>query len=101
MTVDTVFNGQMRPAFVDDPAVVKRRLKAGHPEDWTKVCVGETGQIVTVAEYLYEEKFKEVRRLLKELMRKQTLPVYKRHPERLDIYLDSAARKIIEQVLGE
>lgn len=101
MAVDTVFNEQMRPAFVGEPAEVKRRLKAGHPEGWTKVCVGETGLILTVPEYLYEVKYAEVREMLKELLRKQNLPMYKRDPERLEIYLDSAARKIIEKVLGD
>lgn len=101
MAVDTVFDVNMRPAFVGEPTEVKRRLKASHPEGWAKVCVGETGQILTVPEYLYEVKYTEVRGMLKELLRKQNLPMYKRDPERLEIYLDSAARKIIEKVLGD
>lgn len=99
--MDTVFNKFMRPVFSNEPAEVRRRLRAAYSDDWVKVCVGETGQIVTITEYLYEEKFTDVLTMLKELLRKQDLPMYRRNPERLDIHLNSTAKKIIERVLGE
>jgi hypothetical protein len=101
MTLDTVFNEGMRPVFVDDPSVVRRRLMASHPEDWTKVCIGETGQIVTVTEYLYEEKYRDVLAMLNELLRKQGLAMYQRNPERLKIYVEASAKKIIERVMKD
>lgn len=99
MTNDTVFSEMMRPVFVDTPAEVRRRLKARYPESWTKVCIGETQQIVTVTEYLYSDKYNDVLAVLKDILRKKDLPMYRRNPERLEIHLEVAARKIIERVL--
>ena len=99
MTLDTVFNEGMRPVFVDDPSVVRRRLMASHPEDWTKVCIGETGVIVTITEYLYEEKYRDILAMVNDLVRKSGLPMYQRNPERLKVYIESSVTKIIERVL--
>lgn len=99
MTNDTVFSEQMRPVFVDEPSEVKRRLKAPFPESWSIVCIGETQKIVSITEYLYEEKFTDVLGVLKELARKESLPIFRKNPERLDIHLEIAAKKIIERVL--
>lgn len=99
--MDTILNEVMRPVFVDDPSEVKRRLKAGHPEGWTKVLIGETGTVVSVTEYLYEEKYKEVLAMIDDILRKSELAMYKRSPERLRVYKESAARKIIERVLED
>lgn len=99
--VDTIFNEAMHPVFVNEPAEVKRRLRAPHPESWTRVCIGETQQIVTVTEYLYEEKYKDVLAMVQELLRKQGLAMYQRHPERLKVYIESAARKIIERAMQD
>lgn len=95
MILDTVFNGEMRPVFVDAPAVVLRRLKAGYPENWVKVCVGESGQIVTISEYLYGEKYQEVQNLLREVIKKHNLPIFVRDPSRLDTYISRVATQII------
>jgi hypothetical protein len=99
--MDTIFDDQMRPVFNNEPEVVKRRLQAKYPENWEKVCVGETGQVVSVTEYLHGIKYTAVRKLLEDLLRRQSLPAFQRNPERLNIYLDSGARRIIELVLGE
>lgn len=97
-SVDTVFNEEMRPVFVGDPDTVLRRLKSSYPESWNKVCVGETQKIVTIPEYLYRETWGEVVGMLEELLRKQDLPMYRRDPSRLEVYLEVTARKIIERV---
>lgn len=99
--MDTVYNQQMRPVFVDEPPEVLRRLKSKYPESWTKVCVGETATVVSITEYLYEDKYKNVLGMLNELLRKQDLAMYRRNPDRLKIYVESSARKIIETVLGD
>jgi hypothetical protein len=99
--VDTVFDDSMKPVFTNVPEVVKRRLHASYPESWTKVCVGETGKIVHIEEYLYKEKFNGVVEMLDEVLRKRELPLYKRNPERFEVYLHSTARRIIEHVLEE
>jgi hypothetical protein len=101
MPADTVFNRDMRPVFVDERSVVRRRLKAGHPEDWVKVCNGETQQIVTITEYLYEDKYEDVLKMVDELLHKQDLAMYRRNPERLAIYKESAVRRIIERAMKD
>lgn len=95
--VDTVFNLHMRPVFVDEPDEVHRRLKASHPDSWVKVCIGETGQIVTIPEYLYKDKYESVIGMIKEVLRKQELPMFRRDPKRLDEFIERTARKIIER----
>jgi len=97
--VDTVFNTMMRPVFSRPPEEVKRRLKYGYPDDWSAVCIGETQEIVSITEYLYKEKFTEVRNTLKEIVGKEGLPMYKRSPERFEQYLDRIARRLIERIL--
>lgn len=101
MAVDTVFNEGMRPVFVDEPEEVMRRLKATHPDSWTKVCIGSSGIIVTVDEYLYKDKYTTTVKMLEELLRKHDLAIYRRSPERLKIYVESTAKKMIELILGE
>lgn len=98
MSVDTVFNGEMRPVFVDDPPTVMRRLKAGHPEAWEKVCIGESGIIVTIPEYLYSDKYKTVQQLIRDVLKKQGFTLYKRDPARLDAEIERTARRIIELI---
>ena len=98
MIVDTVFNHLMRPVFVKPPEEVRRRLQYGYPDDWSKVCVGETQQIVTITEYLYAEKYASVLGTLKELMTKKDLAMYQRSPERFDILLERTARRLIERI---
>lgn len=101
VVMDTVLNGLMRPVFSGEPDDVKRRLRVGYSETWVKVLVGDTGDVLTISEYLYAEKYSDVLRMIKELMRKQKLPMYQRNEERLEIYLEAAAKRIIERVLGD
>lgn len=101
MSVDTVFNGEMRPVFVDDPATVMRRLKAGHPESWEKVCIGSSGLVVTIPEYLYSDTYKTVQQLIRGVMKKQTFTLYKKDPARLDLEIERTARRIIELIQKE
>lgn len=96
-THDTVFNDRMKPVFVDEPHVVKRRLHASHPESWSKVCIGETGLVVTIPQYLHAEKLSDIIMMLDELIRKSDLPMYKRNPARLKIYIESTAIRLIER----
>ena len=67
--VDTVLDKKMYPVFVQYPDVDKRRLKAPYNDDWSKVDIGETGQIVTITEYLYEEKYQDFIKMVQELLR--------------------------------
>lgn len=99
--VDTALNEVMRPLFSHEPAEMKRRLRAGYSKDCHKILVGETGTTVSVTEYLYEEKYKDVLAMVTELVRRQGLPVYKRNPERLTAYIEGAARKIIERAMQD
>ena len=99
--IDTIFNEEMRPVFSDEPETVKRRLKAGFPDTWKKVLVGSTGLPVSIPEYLYEDKFNDVLRMIQDLIRRQDLAVYKRNPDRMKIYLEASAKKIIERVLED
>ena len=101
MAVDTVFNEEMRPVFVDEPNEVMRRLKAKFPETWTRVCIGSSGLVVTVDEYLYKDKYTTTVAMLEELLRKHDLAVYRKNPDRLKIYVESTAKKMILLILGE
>lgn len=101
VTVDTVISKLKRPVFSAEPDMVKRRLRIDYPDNWEKVLIGETEQIVTILEYLYEDKYNDILAMLKELLRKQDAPLFRRDPERLNIYLEAAAKRIIERVLGD
>jgi hypothetical protein len=101
MTYDTVFNGEMRVVFSDEPDVVLRRLKAKHPDSWMKVCIGETNLIVTIPEYLYREKFGAVEELVREVLKRRDLPMFKRHPERLDAHIQRTVHQIIKIAQGD
>lgn len=97
--VDIVLNAEGRPVFVEAPEVVRRRLKAGVPEAWVKVCVGETSQVLTIPDYLFGEKLKTAENLIWDILRKSERSVYKRDRKLLKAQVERAARKIIE--LGE
>lgn len=97
--MDTALNEFMRPLFSHEPEEMKRRLRSGFSNDCTKILVGQTGTVVTILEYLYEEKYNDIMGMLKDLMRKQSLPMYQRNPERLEVYLQGAAKRIIERAL--
>lgn len=101
MTADTIFDDQMRVVFNAEPPEVKRRLNAKYPDSWVKVCVGTTGLVVSVEEYLYEDKYRDVLAMLRELLRKHDLPLYRRKPDRLETYLEATALRIIELVLDK
>lgn len=96
VVVDTVLNEFMRPVFPGEPADVRRRLRAPYPEPWTYVLVGETKQVVTISEYLYQEKWETAIGMVKELLRKQSLSMYQRDPSRLESYIERTTRKILD-----
>lgn len=95
---DTVLSNEMNPVFVGDPYDVRRRLLAPHGESWSKVLVGASGDVVSIAEYLYEEKYKDVIRMIQEVLRKNELAMYQRNPDRLNSFIETTARRIIERV---
>ncbi|QBZ73612.1 hypothetical protein SEA_ROSAASANTEWAA_48 [Streptomyces phage RosaAsantewaa] len=99
--VDTVLNEFMRPVFPGEPDEVKRRLRHGYDDAWKYVLVGETKQVVTILEYLYADKYKDVTRLVKELLRKKDLPLYKRDPSILEQHIERTVKRIIERALAE
>jgi hypothetical protein len=99
VVMDTVFNEVMRPVFSGEPEEVLRRLRFGYSESWVKVCIGKTGQIVSISEYLYAEKYEMVVKTLEELLRKKDLAVFRRNPERLQEHLERTARKLIDRIL--
>jgi hypothetical protein len=101
VVVDTILNKWGYPVFIQEPEVVKRRLLAPYSDDWAKVCVGSTAQVVTITEYLYAEKFKDILAMVEELLRKKDLPMYRRDPERLKLYVEAATKKIIERALRD
>lgn len=94
---DTILSEEMRPVFVGDPYDVRRRLLAPHGESWSKVLVGASGEVVTIAEYLYEEKYRDVIKMINEVLRKNELAMYQRNPDRLKTFIETTARKIIER----
>lgn len=94
---DTILNVEMRPVFVGDPYDVRRRLLAPHGESWSKVLIGSSGDVVTIAEYLYEEKYRDVIQMINEVLRKSDLAMYQRNPDRLKTFIETTARKIIER----
>lgn len=98
MSFDTVFSDRMKPVFTGEPAEVHRRLKARYPDDWTVVYIGASRTVTTIPEYLYKDKLESVIEMIRELLRKQGLPVYLRDPSRFDTYIERVARKIIEKV---
>lgn len=97
--MDTALNEFSRPLFSHEPEEMKRRLRSGYSHNCAKILVGKTGTVVTILEYLYEEKYSDIMGMLKDLMRKQVTPMYQRNPERLEIYLQSTAKRIIERAL--
>jgi hypothetical protein len=101
LVVDTVLNKWMYPVFIQEPEVVRRRLQAPYHDEWAKVIIGATGQIVSITEYLYEKKYSDVLSMVEELLRKKDLPMYRRDPERLKLYVEKATKNIIERVLKD
>lgn len=99
--VDTILDRHMCPVFIDYPEVVRRRLKHPYNDTWEKVVDGETGRIVTITEYLYEEKYQDVIKMVQDLLRKMDLPAFRRDPEKLRVYVEGAARRIIERALKD
>lgn len=99
--MDTVFNEFMRPVFSNEPEEVRRRLRHPYPEGWVKVCIGETQQIVTIPEYLYQETYEMVVQTLNEVLSKKDLAMYKRDPSRLQDYVERTALKLIKRILDE
>lgn len=96
---DIVCSTNMRPVFVGEPAEVRRRLKAPHPENWFKVLIGETQRIVTISEYLYEDKYDDVVKTLQDLVAKKDLAMYKRDPKRLQTHIERTATQLIKRIL--
>jgi hypothetical protein len=96
IVVDTVLNEFMRPVFPGEPDEVRRRLRSPYPEPWKFVLVGETKQVVTISEYLYQEKWETAVGMVKELLRKKDLAIYKRDPARLEAYIERTTRKILD-----
>jgi hypothetical protein len=94
--VDTVLNAQMRPVFPGEPAEVRRRLRVAYSETWTHVLIGETMQVVTIAEYIYQEKWDLVVKQLEELVRKAQLPMYQRDSDRLKSHILRAAKLVLQ-----
>jgi hypothetical protein len=99
---DTVFDDNMRAVFSREPAEVIRRLHhGGFPDNWTKVCIGATGVIVSVPEYLYGDLHSGIVKTLWELMEAREKPIYVRDPERFKKQVDRYARKLIERIRNE
>lgn len=97
---DTVFNDQMRPVMSQEPADVRRRLLRGeYPEGWSKVLIGATGEIVTIPEYLFKEKYQTVVKTLYEILKKSGKPMYQNNPERLDEHIQRSAKRLINLIL--
>lgn len=101
LVVDTVLDKWMYPVFIREPEAVRSRLQAPYSDDWAKVVVGSTGQVVTITEYLYEKKYSDVLAMVRELLRKKDLPMYRRDPERLKIYVEKAVKDIIDRVMKD
>lgn len=98
MTHDTILNDRMHPVKAGEPAEILRRIRFGTPDDWTQVLIGETKQIVTIAEYLHGDTHKTVIKMLEELISKKDLAMYKRDPDRYAKLIDRTARKLIERI---
>jgi hypothetical protein len=94
--VDTVLNQQMRPVFPGEPEEVRRRLRAPYSDTWTHVLIGETMQVVTISEYVYQEKWDLVVKQLEELVRKAQLPMYQRDSNRMKSHILMSAKRILQ-----
>lgn len=94
--VDTVLNNYGRPMFPGEPEEVRRRLRSPYSENWTHVLIGETRQVVTISEYVYQEKWDSVVKQLEDLVRKAQLPMYQRDSERMKSHILRAARSILQ-----
>lgn len=99
--MDTVLNEFMRPVFPGEPNEVRRRLRAPYPQGWTYVLLGEEKRVISISEYIYQEKWDDAIRMLKELLRKQNLPIYQRDPSLIDRQIERTARKILDLGKGD
>ena len=95
---DTIFNDKMKPVFAKEPAEVLRRIRFGTPDDWAFVMVGETKEFVTIAEYLHGDDYKQVLKMLTELIEKKDLVLYQRNPKSYTKLIERTARKILERI---
>ncbi|QPX71410.1 hypothetical protein SscP1EGY_12 [Streptomyces phage SscP1EGY] len=94
--VDTVLDEFMRPKFPGEPEEVRRRLRAPYSETWMYVLIGETREVVTISEYVYQEKWGTVVKQLEELVRKAQLPMYQRDSDRMKSHILRAAKLILQ-----
>lgn len=94
--VDTVLNEFMRPVFPGEPEEVRRRLRAPYSQTWAYVLIGETRQVVTISEYVYQEKWDLVVKQLEELVRKAQLPMYQRDSDRMKSHILRATKLILQ-----
>lgn len=101
IVVDTILNKWTYPVFIQEPHRVRKRLQGPYSDDWEKVLVGSTGEVLTITEYLYAEKYKDILKMVQELLRKKDLPMYRRDPERLKLYVEKATKEIIERALKD
>jgi hypothetical protein len=88
----------MVPVVSKEPVDVLRILSRPYPETWCKVLIGETGQVVTIPEYLYSDTLKTVVKTLHELSAKQTLGMYQRNPERWEELVNRTAVQLIKRI---
>lgn len=86
----------MRPVFPGEPEEVRRRLRAPYSESWTHVLIGETKQVVTISEYIHQEKWDDVVRHLDELVKKAQMPMYQRDKSKLQSHVLRTARRILD-----
>lgn len=86
----------MRPVFPAEPEEVRRRLRAPYSESWTHVLIGETKQVVTISEYVYQETWDTVVKQLEELVRKAQLPMYQRDSARMKSHILRTAKLILQ-----
>lgn len=98
---DTVFDVNMRVVCSREPADVIRRLQHGFPEDWVKVCVGATGVVVSVSDYLYGDLHGGIVKSLWELIEAREKAAYVRDPSRYEKLVDRYATRLINRVRDE
>lgn len=99
--MDTILNELMHPVFAKEPDEVRRRLQHPYSETWSKVLVGETGQVVTIPEYLYKDLLVTVTKTLHEMADKQNLSMYQRNPDRWEEFVSRTAVQLIKRIRNE
>jgi hypothetical protein len=101
MAPDTVFDSEMRVVFHKDPETVLRRLKAPYPPVWSSVLVGESQTMMSIVEYVNQEKFEKVLDVVTDLTHKGRLPIFTDRPERLEAHIRKTVRQILEIMTEE